>query len=201
MPFIPNKVAGDIVAAGASMGVVGVKFPQLAFAIASACAMHFATPGVVTIGPCPGLAAGPGVALGGPPLGVEPAGMAAYITARMVSKGIVGVDNARVNLAISTGISLNLLQMTVLGSVVGVGVGAGPAKVTGLVPATLGRLIWGSMLSQGLNGINSMAWATALGSAIAEYINMFAISSVVVAGPIIVPIPVPGVGMGVGGLV
>lgn len=117
--------------------------------------------------------------------------MAASIVGTMASFGLAGADTLKTALNISAGVVVGFTQMVVVGAVIGVGPGAGTAKVTGIAGPALGAAILQQMVTQGLVGTENARWAQAVGLGIANYINATAVIPVVLsAGPAVVP-PVP----------
>ena len=202
MPFNVATSTSGMLSSATSTASIGLSWPALAQAISLACAETFMLPATVTVGPISGPAAGPGILTSGSPIvGIDPASMASAIVLSFTSSGIVALDTPRVALNVASGVVPAFMQMVVVGTVMGVGVGAGPAKITGIQGPYLGQAIARNMVSVGLGGTLSLPWALALGNGIANYLNLAAtIPVVVAAGPVVVP-PVPSVSVAIASLI
>jgi hypothetical protein len=188
MPFVPATAALDIVSFGSSLGVVGTDFTRMAQAIANACAVHFITPGTVSV-TVQGIAAGPGVISSASPIaGIEPGGMSTSIISQLSSQGMIGTDVSRTSLAISSGIVKNFMLMGVTGFAAGVGTGTGVGKLVGLSAEALKSLIDIQMATLGLIGDDTSRWSTGISRGICLYLNGVATVPVAVSvGPVIPP--------------
>lgn len=192
MPFNVALATQTMIESAVATASSGLLWPNVSIAISNACAATFVAPGTVTVPIVSGLAPGPGILTSGSPVvGIEPAAMAASIVGTMASFGLAGADTLKTALNISAGVVVGFTQMVVVGAVIGVGPGAGTAKVTGIAGPALGAAILQQMVTQGLVGTENARWAQAVGLGIANYINATAVIPVVLsAGPAVVP-PVP----------
>jgi hypothetical protein len=202
MPFNVPLATSTMVSAAASTASAGLSWPVLAQVISASCAEVFMLPGTVTAGPIIGTAAGPGLLVSASPIvGIDPASMAAAIKLSMDTSGLLGLDNARVAFNIASGVVPAFMQMVVTGTIIGVGIGSGPGKVTGLQGELLGNRIAQNMALSGLGGTLSYPTALAIGRGIANYLNLAATIPIITAvGPVVVP-PVPSTSVAIASLI
>lgn len=203
MPFNTAQAISGMVQSAISSGTAGPTWPTISSIIANACASVFILPGTVSVGPVAGSAPGPGILTSGSPIvGVEPAGMASFISQAWASSGLASTHSYQVALNIATGITQALPSMVVTGTIIGVGPGTGPGKIVGINAVALGNAILSGFTSAGLvNPRSTPQWCTSLGYGIANYINTFATIPVIVsAGPATIP-PVPFVSATVASLI
>ena len=186
MPFIAPKATLDMVAAGSSLGILGAKFSSICGAVAQSCATTFILPATVVV-TATGVAGAGMVGPSSPMVGPVPAAMATFMNTAMVTNGLVGADNLRTCLAISTGVILNLATLIPFGISPGVGVGTGTAKVVGFNNAAFFAAMVPAMASVGNVGIASIPFSRAMSDGICLYLNTVGIIPVVsvvgAAGP------------------
>lgn len=161
MPFAAPTAQSAIMVAGASLGIVGGNFSQIAMAVAMTCQSQFllpATMSVVAAG-----TAGAGVVGGAsPPIGVTPPAMASAIFSSMASKGLTGANNFNICMAISTGICNTIPSLVLFGVSPGVGTGTGTAKAVSFDPASFTTILITNLASLGIVGSQAMAIAAAI---------------------------------------
>ena len=194
MPFIPAAMTSLMMPKAASKTMAGAKLlPQLS-AVSSAVCTYFSTaPIVVSTNVVTGPGAGTYV---GRIVGVVPSGMSGLMMLKAASSGLVGRDIKKLFDSISFGVCQTLLTtVTVQGTVIGGGPGAGQGKIINLVPSALQMLISAQMASKGLVGSKTLALSAAIAFGICIHVMTAGTVITTCMGaftpPPVGPVPIP----------
>ena len=165
-----------------SVGLSGVNLPSLVNAISQACLTSLAQPGtlMVTAAGTAGTGAIQGIGVIGP----GPAVLSQLIVSYGASFGITGASFPQIAFAIANGVCTSLATATVQGICLGVGAGAGSAKVASMNPAIINSAILANFAMFGILGSLSANIANAISNGIATYMNTScAVPVVAIVGP------------------
>ena len=189
MPLTPPTIAATLAANLASTGHIGVSLPLFAQAVALGVSLWAATATVNVNGTG---STGTGTATA-PLLVAQPLVLTSLQTS-FASTDLVGVFTPRTVLGLANGLVTALAQGILLAQVVGVGSGAGIAKV---ISPPAYQAFQQAFATFGMTSPGASRMALALGMA---FDKTFAASSMPI--PIIGPTgPAPGVGTGIGKIV
>jgi hypothetical protein len=196
MPFQAQIVSSTILSQMLARGFTGKNSKDLADAVATACSIHFLLPGTVSL-ILSGTAAGPGVYVPSPMVGVTGPAMSTLMIGKAASLGFKGKSMKDLFDSVSLGIVINLTTLIVTGVAVGVGIGSGVGRVTGFNQKALEGVMLAQFTSKGMIGKNVKDLCAILSTGIVNTILSSAVINVGVVGPIIPPptgpVPVTGI--------
>lgn len=186
MPFQAQTVSSTILSQMLARGIIGKNNKDVADAVATACSIHFLTPGSISL-IVSGTAAGPGSYISIPVVGVTGPAMSALMVGKAASLGFSGKSMRDFFDSISLGIVINLTTLIVTGVAIGVGVGVGVGRVVGFNQQVLEGLLLAQFAAKGFIGKNVKDLAAILSTGIVNSILASAVVNVTVVGPIIPP--------------
>jgi len=183
MPFAAPTAQSAIMVAGASLGIVGGNFAQIAMAVAMTCQSQFLLPATMIVTAAGTVGAG---VIGGasPPTGVTPPAMASAMYTSMASRGLTGSNNFNICMAISMGICDTIPSLVLFGVSPGVGTGAGTAKAITFDIASFTTTLIVNLASLGIVGSQAMAIAAAIAEGVCTTMtSSLVVPALAIVGP------------------
>ena len=135
-------------------------------------------------------------------IGIAPSVLKTMVVAKLKSKDIKGKEVNDLSDAVSQAVCSHILASNeVKTDSTGVSLGAGVGKVLGLVPSTMDKAIKSKLKNKSIKGKMIPNFCTAFSEAFCTHVMSMALVNVVISGspaPLILGVPIPGVGVGSG---
>jgi len=199
MPLVPTQMQGLIMGKAASQVLSGEKLPAFVSAVSMATCQYLMAASTVN---STNIALGPGAGTQtGKIAGVIPTAMTSMMMAKAASLGLSGKDIYKLLSSVAFGVCMSLNSVTVSGTIIGAGPGAGFGKIVGLAPTALQGLIFSQELLRTLSGQMMQQLIAAISFGICNHIMSAATVSLTdigffippPVGPITIP-AAPGIG-------
>jgi len=190
MPLTPVGLAGVLIPALVTSGMIGTAVPQFATGVATGATLFLQSASVSTID-----AGTLGVGAGTIPLLVPQPLLLANMLAGMGAAGILGPMAPLMALGLANGLSIGFLTGLLVTVHPTVGVGAGVARVVGSGSAVPSMIA--GFTAAGMTGSGAVKKATAIGIALDITFGVFVIPTPIAGAPA----PASGAGVGFGKIV
>jgi hypothetical protein len=194
-PILSGLMLGQF----AGKGLVGINIPGFCSAFSDALISSFLSTNQVTTNDVGLISTGAGI---GKMSGLSPDILSSLTYAQCLGNGLRGTGTQPMCDAVSKAVCSHLLSMNSVNTTsMGVAVGTGVGKLSGLIPDTMSVIMIGKLASAGIIGKDIHSFTSAFARGFSSHLMSAAIINVTITGvpsPLAAGSPIPGAGVGIG---